>query len=349
LDMGETMIYAAAFGLALACASTWISCAASRAEPNEVIKGAFADACHGRMQAATDKLSGLAAHDVVPILVVAMRESPEFQERLVRSWAYGVLGRTGAVTTDLGLEQLLEGLSEPEHAESAASCLGGARSTDYPRVVEHLTPLLGRPDVPDRTKTAAVKSLMILGSVARPSLPAITSLFSDSSSDRILRQWSSKAMLEIGGLDHVLDQFERADMVAKVFVLETATNYVVRQDRTSALEPSEEYRTVRERARTVILAGLDSPHREVRASSLQSIGPIFGLDWIVFRSDKEYDWNPVPRKALQVALIRESDPQLRTQIEDRLNFDLDAGAERILRDIERLKAEAGKPARTPQP
>jgi len=278
---------------------------------------------------------------VIPAIVSALRDDPMFVDSGPRQKAYAILVHHQAGEHPLGIQQFIRGLAEPKVRVWCARGLTKVDSDHRAQVIEALTKTLVIPadSVEESSLQEVVRSLGSYGPVAKEALGPIAELFGNPSVATRLRGTAAGAMLQIGGLDWSLDRFQDLEPGAHQGAVTHVGRYLSHADEACYQEPSPEYRPQRDRARQFILKGLESPHRDVRAAALDVIGIAYGIDWIIFHSPDNYEWNPEPRKALEAMLEHESDGELRDKTKKRLDFDIHRAAARLQRDIERAKAK----------
>ena len=123
-----------------------------------------------------------------------------------------------------------------------------------------------------------------------------------------LRAAALRTIYGLGGVEEIVILAERDDLDedAQQMIVGSFASLGARSKGTFHTDAAH-----RDRIREIVLRGMTSPFENVRKAALQSLVWPFGDDWVLIRSESDYEINPQIKTALEDMAANDHDPELR--------------------------------------
>jgi hypothetical protein len=276
-------------------------------------------------------LKGFPLEDAVKVITRNMAENPRFQERRIRTLAYGILSELRAETVPDGLSQFLIGLEEGY----GAGGLGRLGASAPPEVIQVLGEALRKG--PSEKQWSVIVALGAYGERSSAYFDDVAPVLHRTNLSPSLRKAAAEALISIGGMDKAVEQFDLAkdDHAGEELLMHL---FAARGHKTrGSFNSSEDTRNaIRER----VLGNLKHSNRDVRLAAMEAM--VWGshvMDIVVRDAAGRWILNPEVAVVLRDVAANDPDEEIRNKAIKGLNDDYTRFGERIERMKERISAD----------
>jgi hypothetical protein len=287
--------------------------------------------------------------ELIPALVTALNRTPPIRSDKARAWVYLQLAGRDAAQTEIGFDQLLQGLSDSAAASICAKALLNAPTERQDMAVEHIQAYLRtarQPAEPGLTVgpdlDGVLWAIARMGSTGSIYTGAIREILHDPSHPLKVRRDAAWALASVLPLSDAVARFEGLDEVGLEGVmggLAEQMGELLEKWNAKGKRYSEFYTANRNAitaARALVCDALESPRPETQAAAFEPMMVVYGDDLFVIRSRDDYELNPELRPILEKIAVDHPDAFMRKRVVSLLDHQNQAQmVANILREGER--------------